>query len=116
MNVTHNMTGTLRAQMQGRPPLVFDARGNGGGNNLPIVLETNQDVDGGIAFTLDTMHRQQAVMTYQRTAGTLNPGAHPGSYNGQDAYNDMLVVDDGDMGNGNRTGKCRNHEGGGVRP
>ena len=33
-------------------------------------------------------------MTYQTVAGTLNPGAHPGGYNGQDAYNDMLVIDD----------------------
>lgn len=31
----------------------------------------------------------------QNTTGTLSPGAHPGSYNGQDAYNDMFVVDDG---------------------
>lgn len=31
----------------------------------------------------------------QNTTGTLSPGAHPGSYNGQDAYNDMLVVGDG---------------------
>ena len=37
MNVTHNMTGTLRAQMQGRPPLVFDARGNGGGKIVPTI-------------------------------------------------------------------------------
>ena len=29
------------------------------------------------------------------TTGTLSPGAHAGSYNGQDAYNDMLVVEDG---------------------
>lgn len=35
----------------------------------------------------------QAVCTYQDTTGTLSPGAHAGSYNGQDAYNDMLVVD-----------------------
>lgn len=33
------------------------------------------------------------VSTYQNTTGTLSPGAHAGSYNGQDAYNDMLVVD-----------------------
>ena len=33
-------------------------------------------------------------MTYQMATGTLSPGAHPGSYNGQDAYNDMLVIDD----------------------
>ena len=31
----------------------------------------------------------------QDKTGTLNPGVHPESYNGQDAYNDMLVVDDG---------------------
>ena len=43
-------------------------------------------------------------MTYQRVTGTLNPGAHPGSYNGQDAYNDMLVVDDGNS-NGISTGQ-----------
>lgn len=34
------------------------------------------------------------VVSYQTTTGTLNPGAHPGSYNGQDAYNDMLVTDE----------------------
>ena len=34
----------------------------------------------------------QVPLTYQKTTGTLSPGAHAGSYNGQDAYNDMLVV------------------------
>ena len=33
----------------------------------------------------------QVTLTYQDVTGTLSPGAHPGSYNGQDAYNDMLV-------------------------
>ena len=33
----------------------------------------------------------QAPLTYQDVTGTLSPGAHAGSYNGQDAYNDMLV-------------------------
>lgn len=33
----------------------------------------------------------QMPLTYQQTTGTLSPGAHAGSYNGQDAYNDMLV-------------------------
>lgn len=50
-------------------------------------------------------------MTYQSVAGTLNPGGHPGSYNGQDAYNDMLVTDNGTC-NGNRTSECGNHAGG----
>lgn len=30
MYVTHDVTGTLRAEMSGHPPLIFDARGNGG--------------------------------------------------------------------------------------
>lgn len=50
-------------------------------------------------------------MTYQEVTGTLNPGAHPGSYNGQDAYNDMLVTDDG-ICNGIGTSKFRNNAGG----
>lgn len=53
-------------------------------------------------------------MTYQKVTGTLTQGAHPGSYNGQDAYNDMLITEErhGRIHNGNRTGKCRNREGG----
>lgn len=50
------------------------------------------------------------VVTYQNVCGTLNPGAHPGSYNGQDAWNDMLVTDG--ISDGNRTSKRRNNEGG----
>lgn len=69
----------------------------------PIILrdDITLKVDGGgIAFSLDTMHRQQVIM--QRTTGTLSPGGHPGSYNGQDAYNDMLV-NDGSKGYRKRT-------------
>ena len=32
-------------------------------------------------------------MSYQKVTGTLSQGAHPGSYNGQDAYNNMLVTE-----------------------
>jgi len=32
------------------------------------------------------------VETYQNICGTLSPGAHSGSYNGQDAHNDLLIV------------------------
>lgn len=37
MNVSYDVTGTLRTQMGGHPPLVlvYDARGNGGGRNMP---------------------------------------------------------------------------------
>lgn len=34
-------------------------------------------------------------VTYQNKTGTLSQGAHPGSYNGQDAYNDMLITEGG---------------------
>lgn len=56
-------------------------------------------VRGGVAYQIDARgyKGQQCVM--QRVTGTVNAGAHPGSYNGQDAYNDMLVVDDGDNNN-----------------
>ena len=50
-------------------------------------------------------------MSYQKVTGCLSQGAHPGSYNGQDAYNDMLVIDYGTM-YGDRSGKRRNTEGG----
>lgn len=36
----------------------------------------------------------QITLTYQRVTGTLSPGDHAGSYNGQDAYNDMLICPD----------------------
>ena len=54
------------------------------------------------------------LISYQETTGCLNPGGHPGSYNGQDAYSDMLVVEDGTC-NGNRPSKRGNHEGGGAQ-
>ena len=38
--------------------------------------------------------RTVVIISYQEKTGTLTPGAHPGSYNGQDAYNDMLVTDE----------------------
>ena len=41
-------------------------------------------------------------MSYQNKTGTLNQGAHPGSYNGQDAYSDLLVTErEREMGNDN---------------
>lgn len=56
------------------------------------------------------MHRQQAIM--QRTTGTISSGAHPGSYNGQDAYNDMLVVDNGHSDGIGTSERSRNDRGG----
>jgi len=72
-------------------------------------------INGDIAFTLDGHYylgcgsrggREREVVYWvddmQDTTGTLSPGAHPGSYNGQDAYSGLLVVEDG-TGNRKRT-------------
>ena len=78
----------------------LEAGAGEGGNNMPIVLEGNGQRDSHkgdgykeseTTYTLNTVE-QHGVCTYQQTTGALTPGAHPGSYNGQDAYNDMLVV------------------------
>lgn len=78
----------------------LEAGAGEGGNNMPIVLEGNGQRDSHkgdgykeseTMYTLNTVE-QHGVCTYQQTTGALTPGAHPGSYNGQDAYNDMLVV------------------------
>lgn len=37
MSVSADVVGTLRAQCKGHPPLVFDARGNGGGGICPTL-------------------------------------------------------------------------------
>lgn len=53
----------------------LEAGAGEGGNNMPMIAQ-----------------EKPCVMTYQDKTGTLSPGAHAGSYNGQDAYNDMLVI------------------------
>lgn len=72
-------------------------------HNIPVVLEGNGQRDfhkgdgykvSETMYTLNTVE-QHAVCTYQKTTGALTPGAHAGSYNGQDAYNDMLIVGGG---------------------
>ena len=76
----------------------LQARMGTGGNQVQLTygIGNGQACEASImaeelAQTLNTMHDAQAVLTYQDVTGTLSPGAHAGSYNGQDAYNDMLV-------------------------
>lgn len=62
---------------------------------------------GGWQFILEKK------MSYQEKTGALMANSHPGSYCGQDAYNDMLITEEnGRIHNVNRTGKCRDFEGG----
>ena len=84
-----------------------------GGNNQPLVVESpsvyclqgngidRADTAGcngrgwsdGACYTLNTIDRPAvAFQTYQRVTGPLMANSHPGSYTGQDAYNDMLVT------------------------
>lgn len=48
---------------------------------------------GGKGKGLQGCHRPG---TYQKVTGTLSANSHPGSYCGQDAYNDLFVVEDKD--------------------
>ena len=81
-----NQVPTLQARMGtggSQVPLTYGI-GNGQVCEASIMAEE-------VSQTLNTMHDAQAVLTCQDVTGTLSPGAHAGSYNGQDAYNDMLV-------------------------
>lgn len=121
MGVSHDVAGTLRAQEHGHQPAVmaFDttqitSKQNGSipdfgkpchtlnaNAHVPCaVLDMSHACDvirdcGEVSPSLQARmgtSGNQIPLTYQKTTGTLSPGAHAGSYNGQDAYNDMLVV------------------------
>ena len=43
IRVSTDKTDALRAQMKGHPPLIFDARGNGGGGVAPTITGDHQN-------------------------------------------------------------------------
>jgi len=43
MNISFDVTSTLRAEDHGHPPLVFDARGNGDGTICPTITGDHQN-------------------------------------------------------------------------
>lgn len=81
----HDVAGTLRAQEHGHQPTVLDM------SHACDVIRDCGEVAPSLQARMGT-GGNQIPLTYQKTTGTLSPGAHAGSYNGQDAYNDMLVV------------------------
>lgn len=118
MGVSHDVSGTLRAQEHGCQPAVIAFAQNQreevrdvGSKAVSLAAEAGMHCQTFVA--LDMSHAcdvirdcgevvpclqarmgtggNQIPLTYQKTTGTLSPGAHAGSYNGQDAYNDMLV-------------------------
>ena len=85
MGVSHDVAGTLRAQEHGHQPSILDT------SHACDVIRDCGEVSPSLQARMGT-GGNQIPLTYQKTTGTLSPGAHAGSYNGQDAYNDMLVV------------------------
>ena len=84
MGVSHDVSGTLRAQEHGHQPTVLDM------SHACDVIRDCGEVAPRLQARMGT-GGNQIPLTYQDVTGTLSPGAHAGSYNGQDAYNDMLV-------------------------
>lgn len=84
MGVSHDVSGTLRAQEHGHQPSILDM------SHACDVIRDCGEVAPSLQARMGT-GGNQVPLTYQDVTGTLSPGAHAGSYNGQDAYNDMLV-------------------------
>ena len=84
MGVSHDVSGTLRAQEHGHQPSVLDM------SHACDVIRDCGEIVPSLQARMGT-GGNQVPLTYQDVTGTLSPGAHAGSYNGQDAYNDMLV-------------------------
>lgn len=81
----------------GHPPAVVAKTYSLQGNMIGRADQNGPQGDGvneGVSFTLNTIDRHAVayVDTYQRTTGPLMANSHPGSYTGQDAYTDMLIV------------------------
>lgn len=60
------------------------------GNTKPFG-EQGEEITGSVKGSVGESDRQ-GPGTYQQSTGTLTFGGHGGSYNGQDAYNDMLIT------------------------
>ena len=70
---------------------------NAGGSEMLCVGLTREWIGGGVSPTLTGDHENRitdytAVAVHPRTTGALCANSHPGSYTGQDAFNDMLPV------------------------
>lgn len=84
MGVSHDVSGTLRAQEHGHQPSILDM------SHACDVIRDCGETAPSLQARMGT-GGNQIPLTYQTVTGTLSPGAHAGSYNGQDAHNDMLV-------------------------
>lgn len=91
--------GGAELRTDDRSPTLTAAAGMNGNNQPVVALDMSHACDvirdcGEVVPSLQARMGtggKQVPLTYQAVTGTLSPGAHAGSYNGQDAYNDMLV-------------------------
>ena len=91
--------GGAELRTDDRSPTLTAAAGMSGNNQPVVALDMSHACDvirdcGEVVPSLQARMGtggNQVPLTYQAVTGTLSPGAHAGSYNGQDAYNDMLV-------------------------
>ena len=84
MGVSHDVSSTLRAQEHGHQPSILDM------SHACDIIRDCGEIVPSLQSRMGT-GGNQVPLTYKDVTGTLSPGAHAGSYNGQDAYNDMLV-------------------------
>lgn len=87
---------------------VFDARGNGDGQTAPTLTGDHQNrITDYTAIVMKVL--------YPKVTGALCANSHPGSYTGQDAYNDMLPVIGEEPCTTSMSNECENTERGGVQ-
>ena len=84
------LSPTLNAECGGNKPAVVAPAALDMTHACDVICECGEQVPA-LQARMGT-GGNQVPLTYQDVTGTLSPGAHAGSYNGQDAYNDMLVV------------------------
>jgi DNA (cytosine-5)-methyltransferase 1 len=86
MQVAEEVSPTLMARDFKDPAcLIYDARGNGAGGVSPTMTGDHQNrVTDYTAIVAEEI--------YPKKTGALCANSHPGSYTGQDAFNDMLPV------------------------
>lgn len=65
-----------------RHAVVYDCRGNGEGGCVPTLTGDHEN----------RVTDYTAIAVHPKTTGALCENSHPGSYTGQDAFNDMLPV------------------------
>lgn len=71
--------------------------GDAGGGSEMLCVGCAREWRGGVSPTLTGDHENRvtdytAVAVHPKTTGALCANSHPGSYTGQDAFNDMLPV------------------------